>query len=565
LNPTDFPNLASDRPVSRRALLAFWLTLIVLYALLWSPWWYPLSDSALYLNMARTLARGQGWTAARQLHRDVRPLTPLILAAIMNLGGGIGAMHSVMIALMLGSHAMAFVTLRRWFNERVALMAVAATAASWWVYANSFSIMTEPLFLLCFWVAMCALSRIDGQPPGPATLLVVLATLLLAWAWEVRIAAAFSAAAAAAGLWMTGEGRSRRMRAVWVTILTLVFALLAYQYRRESAPPPRAAGDAYQVNVLVGVRHPLVDLPVSAGRWVIEVLAAPFGATIESKSKALRIGAATTSLAFFALACAGWLWLLRRRRWYAAALAAVNFIPYVVLWGTRIKPRYMTPIAPILFVQLWAGTAMCLSRKRPATSLPRYSGAGPGWGWGFGTALLAMLLVINVALYAIELKLRIGKSATDFYDAARSGAFAELIDIGGYLQKHSPGDAAIWVNWPPPSSRPPDANFAPDKRIVQFLTDRDVRFIPAGGIIHDPSDQAALAAYFVQVTGDWAIVYYDGLGWPAYHLPRIARRESGPSWWQLFHRDPQTRRFESVPCPIDRAYVRDIPGWNGTH
>src|SRR3954452_25017545 len=83
--------LASNAPVPRRVLLLIAAGTCVFYALLWSPWWYPLSDSALYLNMARALARGEGWGAVRQLHRDVRPMTPLLLSGIMKLGGGIGA------------------------------------------------------------------------------------------------------------------------------------------------------------------------------------------------------------------------------------------------------------------------------------------------------------------------------------------------------------------------------------------------------------------------------------------------------------------------------------------
>src|SRR6266404_2543383 len=107
------PALASDKPVSRLLLLAIAIAMIVFYSLLWSPWWYPLSDSSLYLNMARGLMQGKGFSSLRQIHRDVRPLTPLLLFGIMKLGGGIGAMHAVMIVLTLLSHALMFLTLRR--------------------------------------------------------------------------------------------------------------------------------------------------------------------------------------------------------------------------------------------------------------------------------------------------------------------------------------------------------------------------------------------------------------------------------------------------------------------
>jgi hypothetical protein len=557
LNSADGSNLASDRPVSRRALLGFWLALIVFYALLWSPWWYPLSDSALYLSMARVLARGEGWAAARELHRDVRPLTPLLLAVIMKLGGSIGAMYAVMIALMLAAHGLAFLAMRRWFNERIALMAVAATAGSWWVYANAFTIMTEPLFLVFFWGAMSVLRDVRGPLMARSDWVrLAFAALLLAFAWETRVSGIFSVLALGIAGWMRfWQGPLRKFRRIHVAWLvsiagTALACALAYKWQtRGSGGAPRDPGEAYHLNLLVGVRHPLIDLPVSAGRWVIDVLAAPFGAAFDLRSATARAAAGIVSIAIFAVACAGWIWLLRTRRFYAAAVAAANFLPYVLLWGTRIKPRYMTPITPILFVQLWAGLAMCLPRKRAVT---------------IGGVVLGCLLAMNLALYAIEVRLRVGKSASEFYDAARGGAFAELIDIGGYLQRHCPKDAQVWVNWPPPSSRPADANFAPDKRIVQFLADREVRFIRAGGGVHDPADRAGLDAFVAQVAGDWAIVYYDGLGWPAYHLPRIARRgASAPSWWQLFHRHPRTGRFEPVVCPIDRDYVRGIPGWNG--
>src|SRR5262249_55130547 len=128
------------------------------------------------------------------------------------------------------------------------------------------------------------------------------------------------------------------------------------------------------------------------------------------------------------------------------------------------------------------------------------------------------------------------------------------------LQKHSPKASTIWVNWPPPSSRPAEANFAPDKRIVQFLADREVRFIPGAGVVHAPSDRAALEAYFAQVAGDWAIVYYDGIGWPAFHAPRTAHRANGPPWCHLSHRHRSSGEFDPVECPVDRGYVRDTPG-----
>ena len=605
MNRVDPISLEGDRPVSRRTLLLTAILLCLFYALLWSPWWYPLSDSALYLNMARALARGASVESLRQMHRDVRPFTPLLLAGIMKLGGGIGAMHAAMISLTLLSHALAFLTLRRWFDERMALMATVATATSWWVYANAFTIMTEPLFLVMFWAAMLAMSYLVPPVPSPAEgcaprippvrapaalkqwVLVIAAALLMAGAWENRVAAALLLPGMIFGLWMSNRDISRRTRIGWVAIFVVVFALLVWDYKRPAPGTqiPQAHEETYHLNFFVGMKNPVIQLPVSAGRWIIEGLAATGAVPFDMASQPIRVAAGAAAILILILACIGWWRLWRGRHWYAVGMAAY-FVPILVQWGARIKPRYMTPIAPVLFIQLWLGAAWCLRSLSPGTpgerarvrgssgiSNLRSQIAAPltltlsprstaGRGDRIGTVLLAILLAMNLVPYGIEVYLRHG-SSRNFYDLARRGGFAELIDIGGYIKHHAAKDAVIWVNWPPPSSRPPDAVFAPDRRIVQFLSDRDVRFMKADGSGDaEPGSSEQLDRFFSEVEGDWAIVYYSRLGWPSYHLPLAGTVApgSGPCWWQLYHRSAATHRFEPVDMPRQRDYVRSIPG-----
>src|SRR5207245_1299276 len=125
--------------------------------------------------------------------------------------------------------------------------------------------------------------------------------------------------------------------------------------------------------------------------------------------------------------------------------------------------------------------------------------------------VLASLIAINLLPYCIEVYIR-HLSPLNFYDVARRGAFAELVDIGGYVKTHAPRRAVVAVNWPPPSSRPPDALFAPDRRIVQFLTDREVAFM---------RPNTPLDSFFAEVEGDWAVVYDYGQAWPGYHWPLV--------------------------------------------
>ena len=516
------------------------------------------------------------------MHRDVRPLTPLLLFVIMKLGGGIGAMHAVMIGLMLVAHTLTFFTLRQWFTERLALLATLATATSWWVYANAFTVMTEPLFLVFFWAAMLTLSGLPGVKLSRQWMRVIAAALLMAGAWENRVAAILLVPGTIIGLWLSHRDVGWKTRAGWVSVFVLVFVLLIWDYKRPMPGAEIAAKneETYHVNVFVGIKNPLIDVPVSAGRWVTEGLAAATGAPFEMSSKPIRFTAGLAAIVIFIVACIGWVRLWRGGHWYAIGMA-FYFLPIVIQWGARIKPRYMTPIAPILFIQLCYGFSCPLppgtpggrvrgaffsgwcrrKEEEPLTlTLPPRSTVGGG-----DRMLFALLLILNLVPYGVEWYVRHGTSM-NFYDVSRRGGYAELVDIGAFVQKHAPGDAEVWVNWPPPSSRPPEATFAPDRRIVQFLTNREVKFMkPAaqgdleGTLANGPEDHAKLDIFFEQVTGDWAIVYYNRLRWPSYHLPLIGK-VTGTRWWRLYRREGITDHFTPVEVPCDREYVRAIPG-----
>src|SRR3954469_18281948 len=130
MNQQEVAPMAGDdaRPVARKWLWFWAIVVTVMYGLLWSPNWYPLSDSSLYLSLGRSVAQGRGLTMMGDPIRLVPPLTPLFLGMLMKLGAGIGTIQAVMIVLMLISHVLCFLTLRQWTNERLALAATLASA-----------------------------------------------------------------------------------------------------------------------------------------------------------------------------------------------------------------------------------------------------------------------------------------------------------------------------------------------------------------------------------------------------------------------------------------------------
>jgi len=170
---------ADARPVARKWLW-FWAVVVTLmYALLWSPNWYPLSDSSLYLSLGRSWAHGWGLTMMQDQIRLVPPLTPILIGTLMKLHAGIGTIQAVMIALMLVSHALCFLTLRRWINERLALAATLGGALSYWVFANAFTIMSEPLCVALMWGGFLALSHVTLNSANRWALLAAACVLLV--------------------------------------------------------------------------------------------------------------------------------------------------------------------------------------------------------------------------------------------------------------------------------------------------------------------------------------------------------------------------------------------------
>jgi hypothetical protein len=323
--------------------------------------------------------------------------------------------------------------------------------------------------------------------------------------------------------------------------------------------------ETYKMNALVNVTNPFIQLPVSAGRWITEGLAAatevPFGGKMPLP---VQYAAGIGVFAIFLLTCVGWFRLLREQKWYAVGMA-VYFFPLWILWGNRIKPRYMIPILPMAFIQLWAGAVILLWKLRSTQTssteadAPRFASLSC---W-VGGILAAGIIALNIPPYAIDFYMR-RQTKLNFYDIARRGAFAELVDISSYLQTHSTPDAGIWMNW------------GPNRRVVGFLADRDFQILPparkrgSGNLpIHSPADRTNLNAYFQSILklnpqAEWAVVFYDQNSWPSYHLPLAKEGRTAttpPRWWQLYHRE-RHGGFVPVIVPVSRERVRNIPGVN---
>lgn len=578
--------LGEPGPVPRR-WLAFWAIFVtVAYALLWSPHWYPLSDSSLYLSLARSLAAGRGFTYMGEPHRLVPPGTPALFAVVFRLGGGIGALQALLIVFMLIAHTLCFLTLRRWVSERLALAATLAAAASYWVFVNAFTVMSEPAGLALFWGGLLAMTR-AAQNERHRWPMVILACGLLIASMENRIATTALVPGAFAALWMWTRGTVKlRARLGWAAVFLVGFgvALAIYRFPAKlqtlvgmrpavvaTGGGPSLTADVeasdntefregrYKPFLLYGVKrdlkHMLLDPPVLAGRWICEGMAMPWVAVFESKNKWVSESSKMVALAAMILGVWGFVALLRRRSWWVVGLLVYFLLPWLQ-WGTRLKPRYMAPIAPVLFIALWLAI----------TQLWEHFSRGKS---GRGSLVMKLLLVAivlgNVPAWAMEFYVRHGTSR-DFYDVARRGAFAELVDIGGYLQQHAKPTDAVYLN----AGR--------HRRIVYFLAGRRVEVPATRGREYDlrmpawedtsrPGNQArrasraAMERFFARVpaTEKYAVVYCESAGWPEWHWPLSeAQKKPGDEFFRLYERQPDGA-FRRIFPERNRKYVKEIP------
>jgi hypothetical protein len=320
----------------------------------------------------------------------------------------------------------------------------------------------------------------------------------------------------------------------------------------------------YKAQWLYGVprdaRHLLTEPPVLGGRWVCEGLVAATNSIFESKVHLLAgLGYAIAVIALI-LSVTGLVVMLRRGHWWLLG-AAMYFLVIWLQWGIRIKPRYMIPIAPLLFLLAWAGLAAVVSwgrlwrGRRPATAT-----ADTKLGWGLAVAMVALVAIGNAFPWWVEYRVRHTGDGRDFYDAARRGAFAQLVDIGAWAQKNIGPHETIWMN------------AGAQRRIAYFLTGRRIEtkeiIAPTWGEwTNAPGSREKydkpIRNFRRQLPAKdrFIIVYVDhpirGVSWPGWHWP-LKHWETEPVWWKLYTRSGDQWAEVKVPRQ-DRSYVRGVP------
>ena len=555
--------LLNDTPLSKSALVIFFGVMALAYGLLWSRWWYPLSDSSLYLSLARNMCEGRGYTFLGQAHRDVPPLYPLLLAGLMQISRSFAWLNLVSVVLSWLSLVLMYVALRRWLPPRITLVAVLLTGASYWYFQNATVLLSEPPFLCLIWLAVIGLSRCCKQDRiRPGWLIVGVVAYLLMFA--TRIAGCLLAPGLLLALWYGTTHQINLRRRI---LVCLIFAITAgagawgYFSWRDHKPEPAVAKTpiVQQADPKLVKSNPasiyrfllepkrsrsertLLKSPAKfvkiAGRWLAEGFVGASYAGFATKSRPLNIITYTVAifalsmilLGVFRLALSGCHWLI----W-----PMIYILPILLRWQFRLKPRYVNPILPLLavagLVGLWT-LGQLIARLVGEGSLARIARrlAVP--------AVVALILAGNLPSYAGEIYVRWFAKA-QYYDVARQGAYASMVDAAAHIRKNEPPGGVLYFTYICPV------------RVIHVMTGKDVAYIRA--TLRSADDRAAIEDLGKRVPANTLVLahFFDS-NWPVWHFG--TSRITGPYWG--LYRNIEGQGLERIHTPPDRSFLLRVP------
>ncbi|MCE5277970.1 MAG: hypothetical protein ABFD92_00965 [Planctomycetaceae bacterium] len=456
-------------PPSRRWRDGVWLIVAFLYLTGASWQWWPTKDSALYLNLARSLVRGEGYSINGTLNTTVTPGLPAMIAGLWRLFGEhiyaptLAMTLCGLIALWLG-----YRLVRAIDSPAMALGVLAATALSFKFYRHSGLVLTEApsAALVAAILAVWYLGRRWSLAWNVAAL-----TLLSAAVVTVRVPLVALMVIIAAGVLLEVRAVPCRRRRLWSAGAILAGAL---------APTvifywlSRSLSQETPLYLKVLAEEPLAG-PTLIGRLVGTVQGMTLGlpnvlAEMFSGQDGLVI-ALVLGYPLLALMIVGLVgqW---RRGLRILPLAAIIFplVSALSLGAWAVKVRYLIPLHLVMILLVLQGLLIAAARLKPFADRRKLA------------FVLIVAVACSVAANAPRMLKRWYRSAV----AARTNSFFSTIDAGQY--RDLPALAAMFRT----AGDGPIA-VAPDQALVlQYFADRPVEMmVPPVETVGDADRQAA--------------------------------------------------------------------------
>lgn len=426
----------------RKTWLAVVLAIVAMYVLGISPHWWIGKDAGLYLNLARNLAEGRGYTLAGVPNVNVPPGFPFLLAGMMRIGAGSFLAINIVIALTgLATVLASYLLLRELVHPDWAMLMAIVVALSNEILPRSGEVLSDMPFALLlmagFWLYYRGLRR--GAPDR--RFWEIGSLLLVASCW-FRVAGFPIAAGGAVGLviagWRSGPKRALLNLGLMIIGLGLTFGFFLHAFKAGAT----ATSASYASMLEAHAGEPFFQ------RWILGTMER-FGDASEKLSRlyvAQRLPMVLALLLTVAPVAAA---MVRRllRRDASGPLAVTIFVGGLCLIS-GLQTRYLMPLAPLLVLYLVEGYEMILVRLAPllraagGTLAPEKRAKAIQ---SVSLALMGTLLAFNLPLVGRNIY---EKHRPDYAVNQQRGHWKDEYLAAQYLKGHPSRDGCILAEQP---------------------------------------------------------------------------------------------------------------------
>ncbi|HQY87238.1 MAG TPA: hypothetical protein PK402_01180 [Tepidisphaeraceae bacterium] len=515
------------------------------HTLLWHPDWVLGKDSDVYLGVARSLLRGEGFMFNGNPAIMVQPLYPALLALGFWLGFDLGDLKLLNVACYMGYAALWTAILTRWTTPRAACFIAALASLLSPVTFISSLFFTDALFaMLAAATLLLAMQIAEGKPVANRFAFML---LLLGLAHASR----------AAGLiWMIvpattllSNGRWRRRLNWLLPIGTIVFVIALHltinSVMKHYMPPVDPKLDNF-----LGRRYEIINDPTGhttffdralrPGKWVATLLIEPLARNRPYSWPSTIAGT------IFGGFCAYFM-IVRARLGDWVLLGAAAYGYAICLNWTNVIGRYWFPIAPLVMISGWLGWQRVIEHMRcgGVICIPCNMRA-------IGVVALIGMMVVNLFSYVLEIRVSRSPNPLTRHDG---GANVALVQIADMLRDKKDGVAISHTR----INRNRSLQTLNFLRAFHLLIDRPV-YVPQMEMDHFPDRSLA----------DWMIAnklrYY--VFQPETHITFYDRGKMFDPRddnkfdmdWRLYEIDKKRRKLVRIPITAPPRRVAQLPG-----
>ena len=406
------------------------------------PYWIPTPDSALYLSLGRSLARGEGYRVGGIPHTLVLPGFPLILAAVFRtLGENYLVMNLVQALFGMGCVLLTVALFRRWLGLRAAVLLAVLFGMTESLVRWSSRILTDAPHLFFVLLALLLIQEMGRRAHRASRLalaLLVGPTMLIAGV--LRLNGFLLIPVALAVLFRPREGGLKLgEKIVTVLVWSALIALPLLSWYRYVSHVPADMRNTYlgYATFMQGPGHLL--------RYTVETVCE----LPEQLTEALLRNHLTLvpNLLVVVVVGVGLVRLVRHGGWHVVLFVLLQ----LGLFATQeFSRRYLLVVLPFLVAGFVVGAAYLTAvvGRRRAPGRPSRAAVR-------GVVLVMLVLnLLPILKWTVEVHRR------PFYEKYRGGRWREEVVLAEWMRRNTRARDIFWTGRP---------------IILSYLSDRKVR------------------------------------------------------------------------------------------